>query len=57
MSLGAILGKHDEQDVREGLENVPQKAEGIINRLFGSTLRWLRHQFFAGAETTVPISG
>lgn len=58
MALGAILGKHDEEAVREGLENVPQKkADGMIHRLLGSTVRWLRHQLFAGAETPVPVSG
>jgi hypothetical protein len=47
MSLGAILGKHDEQEVRQALDAVPQKkAEGMISRLFGPTLCWLRHQLF-----------
>jgi hypothetical protein len=51
MSLGAILGKHDEADVRQALECVPQKkADGMISRLFGPTLRWLRHQLFSIAE-------
>jgi hypothetical protein len=58
MALGTILGKHDEETVREGLENVPQKkADGMIHRLLGSTVRWLRHQLFAGGETPVPVSG
>jgi hypothetical protein len=51
MSLGAILGKHDEEDVRQALDSVPQKkAEGTISRLLGPTLRWLRHQLFGAAE-------
>jgi len=50
MSLGAILGKHDEAGVREALDAVPQKkAEGMISRLLGPTLGWLRNQIF-GAE-------
>jgi hypothetical protein len=51
LALGAILGKHDEQDVREALDAVPQKkAEGTISRLLGPTLRWLRHQLFGAKE-------
>jgi hypothetical protein len=51
MSLGAILGKHDEEEVRQALDSVPEKkAEGLISRLLGSTLRWLRHQLFNAAE-------
>ena len=51
MSLGAILGKHDEAEVRQALDAVPQKkAEGLIARLLGPTLCWLRHQFFGAAE-------
>jgi hypothetical protein len=53
MSLGAILGNHDEDDVRQGLEHVPQKkAEGMISRLLGPTVRWLRHQLFGETEKT-----
>lgn len=52
MSLGAILGNHDEGEIRQALDAVPQKkAEGLISRLLGPTLRWFRHQFFAVAET------
>ena len=52
MSLGAILGKHDEENVREGLDAVPQKkAEGMISRLLGPTLGWLRHQLFGAAKS------
>lgn len=51
MALGAILGNHDEQEVRQALDAVPQKkAEGLISRLLGPTLRWLRHQLFAVAH-------
>jgi hypothetical protein len=47
LSLGAILGKHDEQEVRQALDAVPQKkAQGMISRLLGPTLCWLRHQLF-----------
>ena len=50
MSLGAILGGQDEEGVRQALDAVPQKkAEGMISRLLGPTLRWLRHQLF-GAD-------
>jgi hypothetical protein len=51
MALGAILGHHDEQAIRQALDAVPQKkAEGLIGRLLGPTLRWLRHQLFEVAE-------
>jgi hypothetical protein len=51
MSLGAILGKHDEAEVRQALDAVPQKkAEGMISRLLGPTLCWLRHQLFGAAK-------
>ncbi len=51
LALGAILGPHDEEEVRQALENVPQKkAEGVITRLVGPTLRWLRHQLFGAAK-------
>jgi hypothetical protein len=52
LALGAILGKHDEQDIRQALDAVPQKkAEGTISRLLGPTVRWLRHQLF-GAKNS-----
>jgi hypothetical protein len=51
LSLGAILGKHDEEEVRQALDAVPQKkAEGMISRLMGPTLCWLRHQLFGAAK-------
>lgn len=51
MSLGAILGNHDEEEVRQALDAVPQKkAEGLIARLLGPTLCWLRHQLFGTAK-------
>jgi hypothetical protein len=52
MSLGAILGKHEEEEVRQALDAVPQKkAEGMISRLLGPTLCWMRHQLFGAAKT------
>jgi hypothetical protein len=51
LSLGAILGKHDEEEVRQALDAVPEKkAEGMIARLFGRSLCWLRHQLFGAAK-------
>ena len=51
MSLGAILGERDEEEVRQALDAVPQKkAEGMISRLLGPTLCWLRHQVFGAVE-------
>jgi hypothetical protein len=51
MSLGAILGSHDAEQVRQALDAVPQKkAEGMISRLLGPTLCWLRHQLFGSAK-------
>ncbi len=52
LSLGAMLGRHDANEVRVALDAVPQKkAEGMIARLLGRTLSWFRHQLFgiAGA--------
>jgi hypothetical protein len=50
-SLGAILGNHDEEEVRQALDAVPQKkAEGLIARLLGPSFRWLRHQLLGAAE-------
>ena len=52
MTLGAILGEHDEDDMRRALDAVPEKkAEGMISRLLGPTLCWLRHQMFGGAKS------
>jgi hypothetical protein len=51
MSLGAILGKHDQEDIRRGLDAVPQKkADGLISRLLGPTVRWLRCQLFSSVK-------
>jgi hypothetical protein len=51
LSLGAMLGSHDAEQVREALDAVPQKkAEGMITRLLGPTLCWLRHQLFGSAK-------
>ena len=48
LALGAILGNHDEEEVRRALESVPEKkSEGMIARLLGPTLRWLRSQMFS----------
>ena len=47
----AILGKHEEGEVRQALDAVPEKkAEGMISRLLGPTLVWLRHQLFGAAK-------
>jgi len=52
LALGAILGKHDEEEVRQALDAVPEKkAESTITRLLGATLRWLRHQFFQAKDS------
>jgi hypothetical protein len=52
LALGAILGKHDEEEVRQALDAVPQKkAEGTSARLLGPTFRWLRQQLFGAKDT------
>ena len=52
LSLGAILGKHDEEEVRQALDAVPEKkADGMIGRLLGPSLSWLRHQLFGAGKT------
>ena len=51
LALGAIVGEHDEEEVRQALDAVPEKkAEGMISRLLGPTLCWLRHQVFGAVE-------
>ena len=51
MALGAIVGEHDEEEMRRALDAVPEKkAEGTISRLLGPTLCWLRHQMFGDAK-------
>jgi hypothetical protein len=51
MPPGALLGKHEEVEVRRALDAVPQKeAEGLISPILGSTLRWLRHHVFGVAQ-------
>jgi hypothetical protein len=52
LTLGAILGQHEEEEVRQALDAVPQKkAESMIARLLGPTLGWLRHQLFGATKT------
>jgi hypothetical protein len=52
MSLGAMMGSHGAEEVRQALDAVPQKkAEGMISRLLGPTLCWLRHQLFGAKQT------
>ena len=51
LSLGAMLGKHDEGGMREALDAIPEKkAKGMATRLFGRSLCWLRHQLFGAAK-------
>jgi hypothetical protein len=51
LALGAIVGKHDEEEIRAALDAVPEKkAEGVIARLVGHTFRWLRQQLFGTKE-------
>lgn len=52
LSLGAMLGKHDEGGMREALDAVAEKkAKGMATRLFGRSLCWLRHQLFGAAKS------
>lgn len=65
LGLGAVLGTHTAQTVRQDLERVPQKrAEGWARRLLGRTVQWLRRKFFggrpqaeAGEPEAVPVPG
>lgn len=65
LALGAVLGKHTVETVRQDLERVPQKkAEGWARRMLGKTVQWLRRQFFGQSATaehpecqSVPYSG
>jgi hypothetical protein len=57
VTLGAMLGKQEEEQVRQALESVPEKkAEGMIERLLGKSLSWLRRQLF-GSDKSGPVSG
>jgi len=46
LSLGALVGTHTPETVRQDLEAVPEKqAQGWAKRLLGRTVQWLRRQF------------
>jgi hypothetical protein len=51
MAMSLVLGKHDEEEVGQALDSVPQKkAEGMNSRLVGPTRCWMRHQLFGAAK-------
>ena len=46
LTLGAVVGTHTPETVRQDLEAVPEKqAEGWAKRMLGKTVQWLRRQF------------
>jgi len=47
LALGAAVGHWDSGTIREALDTVPEKkVVGTVARLFGTTVQWLRRQFF-----------
>jgi hypothetical protein len=55
LALGAVLGQHTAETVRQDLERVPQKkAEGWARRMLGRTVQWLRRRFFREAPPATP---
>jgi hypothetical protein len=50
-AVGAMVGPWTEADVKQALEEVPQKeAETWASRLFGKTVPWLRRHLFRLAD-------
>jgi hypothetical protein len=50
--LGAILGQHTEEQVRQALDTIPKKtAESFANRLLGPTVHALRCLFTKTADS------
>jgi hypothetical protein len=51
LAVGAMVGPWTEADVKQALEEVPQKeAETWASRLFGKTVQWLRRHLFRLAD-------
>jgi hypothetical protein len=47
LAIGAMLGNPTEEDLKEALEETPQKqVDGWLERTLGPTMQWLRRQFF-----------
>jgi hypothetical protein len=47
LALGAAVGTCDDETIREALETVPEKkVASTAERLFGTTIQWLRRKFF-----------
>lgn len=50
--LGALLGKHTEQQVRQALDTIPRKtADSFAQRLLGPTVHALRRLFVKSADS------
>lgn len=48
LALGAMVGKPTEEELKEALEETPQKkVDGWLERTLGPTMQWLRRQFFS----------
>lgn len=55
LALGAVLGNHTPETVRQDLERTPQKkAEGWAKRMLGQTVQWLRRRFFRQPKDAAP---
>jgi hypothetical protein len=51
LALGAILGNRSEEQIGQALEAVPKKeAEGLVKRLFGTTVQMFRRAFVGSAK-------
>lgn len=50
--LGAFLGEHTEQQVRQALDTIPKKtADSFAKRLLGPTVQTLRRLFVKSADS------
>lgn len=55
LALGAVLGNHTPETVRQDLERTPQKkADGWAKRMLGQTVQWLRRRFFRQPKDAAP---
>jgi hypothetical protein len=55
LTLGAVVGTHTPETVRQDLEAVPEKeAEGWAKRMLGKTVQWLRRQFVRVTNSGLP---
>lgn len=51
LAMGALVGTHTEDDLKQALDATPQKtADHWIKRTLGHTMQWFRRQFFGATN-------